>query len=659
MRTLTRSLPAALLLAGLLMPARAQTPESAPITVRAAVDRIIQQEAKTVQLLRQYTPRFETYIQETRADQELGSVPIKDHYYLGKVDFRGVLDDRLFTAPPSAWKQLVNGLSRDFTAGFTLSPEGFAAMMAPDPTRFDRKHYHFEYVREEFLGSVRCLVFDVTPLADAGRGTFMGRIWAEDQGYNIVRFNGTFIHAHLLDKYFHFDTWRVNVRPGVWLPAYIFSDDNIHSGIPPIAHHLRFRAESRLWGYDLKTAQHEQESTELVIQNSAAQNQATDVDDYSPVESQRLFQRDAENNYLDRLQKAGLLAPPGPVDKILETVVNNVEVTNNLNIDPPVRCRVLLTSPLEVFAVGHTIVISRGLIDVLPDEASLAMVLSHGLARIALGYQLDMSFGFDDRLIFPDIQSLKRLKILLNAKDEEAIDAKAVQLLQNSPYKGKLAQAGLFLAGAGRGRRQTAQPDRRAARQSAGMGRTRAPHDRADEPVARAAAAEREADRRTAAGRAHQNQPLERRHHHDEDAAGGADFGARKDALRGDSAPPLSDPGGPTATGTGPDAAGAAGKLRSDPGDGGPGPGSSLTPGGGRPPCAGRLSRLSLLSSPPASTVSCYSVRHDSPWTDPGLFVLSAGPSRQRSGNWLGLHFGRPHRGARSRALRFPHSGQE
>jgi len=445
MRTLTRVLLAALMPACIVLPARAQTPGTAPVTVRSAVDRIIQQEAQTAKIMRGYSPRIETYIQEERPDPQFGSVPVKDHYFLGQVDFRYQLNEHSFIANPSAWSQFRAGLSRDFAGGVTFSQPGFVAMMLPDPDRFDRKHYQFEYVRQEFLGSVRCLVFDVAPLPKTGKGTFMGRIWAEDQGYNIVRINGTYLNAMAMSRYFHFDSWRVNVQPGLWLPAYIFSSDDVPSGVPLVGHTLHFKAESRLWGYDLKIAHHEEESTELIVEDNSAQNQANDVDDYSPVESQRLFQRDAENNYLDRLQKAGLLAPPGPVDKILETVVNNLEVTNNLNIDPPVHCRVLLTSPLEVFAVGHTIVISRGLIDVLPDEASLAMVLSHGLARIALGYQLDTRFGFDDRLIFPDTQSLQRLKLTLNEHDEDAIDAKTLLLLQNSPYKDKLGNAGLFL----------------------------------------------------------------------------------------------------------------------------------------------------------------------------------------------------------------------
>ena len=104
-----------------------------------------------------------------------------------------------------------------------------------------------------------------------------------------------------------------------------------------------------------------------------------------PVVAERMWERQAEDNAVDRLQKIGLLAPPGDVDKILLTVVNNLMVTNNIDLQGDIRCRVLLTSPLESFTIGHTIVISRGLLDVLPDESSLAMILAHELSHIVLG----------------------------------------------------------------------------------------------------------------------------------------------------------------------------------------------------------------------------------------------------------------------------------
>jgi hypothetical protein len=112
---------------------------------------------------------------------------------------------------------------------------------------------------------------------------------------------------------------------------------------------------------------------------------------------------------LDRLQQIGLLAPEGEIDKVLQTVVNNVMVTNNLDIQPEIRCRVLMTTPLESFTIGHTIVVSRGMIDVLPDEASLAMILTHELAHIVLGHHLDTKLAFNDRMFFPDERTFERM----------------------------------------------------------------------------------------------------------------------------------------------------------------------------------------------------------------------------------------------------------
>src|SRR5205823_8888627 len=124
-------------------------------------------------------------------------------------------------------------------------------------------------------------------------------------------------------------------------------------------------------------------------------------------------------NVLDRLTRAGLLAPSGEVDKVLQTVVNNLEITNQLDIQPEVHCRVLLTAPLESFTVGHTIIISRGYLDVLPDEATLAAVMAHELAHIALGQKLDTKYAFHDSMLFPDESTYKRMRFGLSAAEEQ------------------------------------------------------------------------------------------------------------------------------------------------------------------------------------------------------------------------------------------------
>src|SRR6202020_3023916 len=111
------------------------------------------------------------------------------------------------------------GVGKSFSFGIHYMPDGFLQMMFIDTNGFDKQHYKFDYVKREFLGEVRCLVFDVTPAEKSGKGRFIGRIWVEDQDYNVVRFNGTYYPHPKTSFYLHFDSWRLNMRPGTWLPA--------------------------------------------------------------------------------------------------------------------------------------------------------------------------------------------------------------------------------------------------------------------------------------------------------------------------------------------------------------------------------------------------------------------------------------------------------
>jgi hypothetical protein len=112
-------------------------------------------------------------------------------------------------------KRLLGGLTKKFK--FQYQPLGFSWMIFADRNDFDRQHYDFHYARREFLGDVRCLVFDLTPKKDAGRGRFLGRIWVEDQDFTIVRLNGTYAHPSRNSYYFHMDSWRLNLVPGYWV----------------------------------------------------------------------------------------------------------------------------------------------------------------------------------------------------------------------------------------------------------------------------------------------------------------------------------------------------------------------------------------------------------------------------------------------------------
>jgi Zn-dependent protease with chaperone function len=151
-----------------------------------------------------------------------------------------------------------------------------------------------------------------------------------------------------------------------------------------------------------------------------------------------------EDNVVERLQVAGLMAPDGEVDRILQTVVNNLMVTNDLDL-AGVRCRVLLTMPLESFVMGRTIVISRGLLDVLPDEATLAAVLAHELAHIVLGHSVGAGYLSGLTLPFSDREIFANLNFHFDHAQEADADKKGVEMFSKSPYKDQLANAGLFL----------------------------------------------------------------------------------------------------------------------------------------------------------------------------------------------------------------------
>jgi Peptidase family M48 len=419
MRTLRRILIIAALLTALLANVTwAQQP-----SVDQVVDRIVQRESEEDKILRQYHPIIETYVQDLRAGQELGTAPITDHYFLGRM----MLSEGTAQRPSEVDKKEKSksvkqeGLSRLFNKG-TIA-DGFLSLIYVDSHGFDRQHYRFDYVRREFLGEVRCLVFDVSPLEEKGSDHFLGRIWVEDQDYTIVRFNGTNSSAEHSKAYrLHFDSWRMKVVPHVWVPAYIYSAESDVSN--KLSNNILFQAQTLFWGYGPN--------------NSTAE-------DRSVAESQAAPGHENEEVGLDRLQAAGLLAPTGAVDKVLYTIANNLAVSNNLDIEPDVACRVLLTSTMESFTIGHTILVSRGLLDVLPDEASLAMILAHELAHILSGRTLSDQWAVRDWSVFMVKDRFNHFGFPINAGVEEAANARAIQLLEGSPYKDKLGNSVLFL----------------------------------------------------------------------------------------------------------------------------------------------------------------------------------------------------------------------
>jgi hypothetical protein len=436
-------------------PVHPLTPEQSEL-----VDKAIAHEKEVIKSIQKRTPLVETYIQNTRPDLKLYEVPVEDEYILSRVDFgRGFFDkqfDNRAAAPQKGAKGFFHG-SLAAMAGlskalglekfqFTYNPNGFMQMMFLDPSGFDKNHYVFGFVRREFLGTVRTAVFDVHPKV-SGMGRFFGRIWIEDQDGNVVRFNGTYTPPTQEDSskyYFHFDSWRMNVQPDVWLPVAVYVEETTRiEGVKTVG----LKAQTHFWGYSLKLPTRDSENVSVKVED--ATDTSVDSQDVGPLQATRAWVTQAENNVIDRLVEAGLVAPLNPggyENKVLDQIVVNLIVPNNLAFSDQIHTRVILSTTIEATTVGNTILISRGLIDSLPNEESIASVVAMELAHIAMGHHIDTRYAFNDRLMFPDQSTFQRIDMYHSDRDNTEAAKEAMKYLSNSMYKDKMPNAGLFYA---------------------------------------------------------------------------------------------------------------------------------------------------------------------------------------------------------------------
>jgi hypothetical protein len=423
----------------------------------ALVEKAIVREKVLIKNIQLRTPLVETYIQNTRPDVKLSEVPVSDEYMLSRIDFgKGFFDESYQSRSKKSGHGFfknslgsIAGLSRmlGLDRHFTYNPLGFTQMMFVDPKGFDNQHYVFSYVRPEFLGSVRTGVYDVHPKI-SGMGRFYGRIWIEDQEGNIVRVNGTFTPPKSEDDsryYFHFDSWRINVQPGIWLPAAVYVEETQRQENDKKSTGLR--AQTHFWGYSLKLPTRESENVSVKVDDAI--DKSDDSQDVGPLQASRAWVTQAENNVIDRLVEAGLVAPltPGGYENtVLDQIVINLQVPNNLAFTDQVHTRILLSTTIEATTVGNTILISKGLIDTLPNEEAIASVVAMELAHIVMGHHIDTRYAFNDRLMFPDESTFKRINMYHSDHDNAEAAKKAMEYLQNSMYKDRLPSAGLYYA---------------------------------------------------------------------------------------------------------------------------------------------------------------------------------------------------------------------
>lgn len=427
----------------------------------ALIDKAIVREREISRIVKQRAPLIETYIQSMKPDPDLGQVPVSDEHFLRRVKLRKVSGDSFYeVATEPASQETTNHSKFHFTkpsislpgrhgsAHLNFHEGGFVQMLLIDSAGFSRQHYSFSYVRSDFLGNTPTAVFDVTPIGgQRATGRFTGRIWIETRNDNVVRFDGNFIGGEKFhSQYYQFDSWRTNVQPNLWLPTSLYVEGSDYKDIPEP---LKFKAINHIWGYALKVPAKEALSP-APARASAVSNDSQDV---SPLDAQRAWAQQTEDNVVDRLFKAGLIDAPSEFDKTLEAMAGNILIYNNITLPRPIRCRTLLTLPLESIAIGNTIILSKGLLDttgvVTQDGAqqmgNLNAVLAFQIAHIILAHRLDTAGAFNDRLLFPPTGIFSRIPMHHSDADNAAAAKKAIELLSAKELEGGQQYFGLYL----------------------------------------------------------------------------------------------------------------------------------------------------------------------------------------------------------------------
>ena len=429
----------------------------------ALIDKSIAREAVIVKTLKERTPIVETYLQNMRADKVMGQTPESDVHFLGRVNFSRIIGDTSYAegtpaSDPKSGKfsgALKHSLgyfsSLSSSLHLTYHEAGFVQMLLVDSNSFNRQTYEFSFVRNDFLGTIPTVVFDVAPIKQGATGRFAGRIWIERNSGNIVRFNGDFAGSEKdISEYYHFDSWRTNVQEGLWLPTSVYIEETDPKSP---SHSLKFKAVNYIWGYSLKVPPKDADQASMEVEG--ATDASKDAPDVSPLQAQREWVQQAEDNVIERLYQAGLIDAPSEFDQTLELLANNVLAYNKIATDRPIKVRTLLTEPLETLSVGNTILISKSLLDTTAvpsadgkqaeQQGDLNAILAFQIAHILLGHHIDTKYAFNDHLMFPQESAFNRIPMHHTDEENVAAAKKAIELLDVADLNDGQKYFGLYL----------------------------------------------------------------------------------------------------------------------------------------------------------------------------------------------------------------------
>jgi len=101
--------------------------------------------------------------------------------------------------------------------------------------------YDVLYIGQQQQDELHTYVFDIAPKQiEKGKRYFQGRIWVDDQDFQIVKTNGKTVpdirkkHAEEENLFPSFTTWREQIDGKYWFPTYTLADDTLHFSLGDI-----------------------------------------------------------------------------------------------------------------------------------------------------------------------------------------------------------------------------------------------------------------------------------------------------------------------------------------------------------------------------------------------------------------------------------------
>jgi len=123
---------------GAMAATEAPKPADKPRTMEEVIDRVITNENRANQQLKQFSPLVETYIQNLKPDKDLGYAPAGDKYFLGRADFSKGVSLVSLTDTNGKGKKIFGAIGNFFSFAMQFLPDGFLQMIFIDTNGFDK-----------------------------------------------------------------------------------------------------------------------------------------------------------------------------------------------------------------------------------------------------------------------------------------------------------------------------------------------------------------------------------------------------------------------------------------------------------------------------------------------------------------------------------------